>query len=129
MTTEDDWGTTDYSNIIIEQKRLTERKLVEESDNKIANELFQERERERLPSITNTFMNANTTTHNNNNVKPIKKEHTPIHFPKPIRPNLELFVKLQKETSKKHDDTFGDYVFDKYEDNYIDLEDRVKPNK
>jgi hypothetical protein len=126
MTTEDNWETADYSNIILEQKRLTERKLVEESDNNIANELFQDR----LPSITNTIILNNNDIYNNNNVKPVKKEHH-IHFPKPIRPrpNLDLLVKLQKENKKQHADKFGDYVFDKYEDNYIDLEDKVNPNK
>ena len=121
---DDNWETMDYSNVITEQKRLLERKLVEESDNNIANELFQSERR--LPKITNTFIHSKNTPQ-----PPVDKKEYTLCFPKPTRPrpDLHLLVKHQKETNKKHADKFGDYKFDEREDNFIDLEDKLQTHK
>lgn len=119
---DDNWETMDYSSVITEQKRILERKLVEESDNNIANELFQS---ERLPIITNISI-PNTPIFIR---KPVVKKDFVLRLPTPTKPDLHLLVKKHKDIHKKHADKFGDYEFDEYEHKYIDLEDKLQTDK
>lgn len=123
----DDWDCDNYIIPVLnvqnkeQLKRLEERKLVEESDNALMNELFdntntKNETHEIREEITHdTIKNINTEKINN------KKEKTVSNQQENELKQKEFSQKLKnkKEAIKKHSDTFGEFIYDEY-DFYVD---------
>jgi hypothetical protein len=124
----DDWDCDNYIIPVLnvqnkeQLKRLEERKLVEESDNSLMNDLFDNTNTKN--EITNkityeitddTIKNINTEKINN------KKEKTVSNQQENELKQKEFSQKLKnkKEAVKKHSDTFGEFIYDEY-DYYVD---------
>ena len=119
----DDWDCDNYIIPVLnvqnkeQLKRLEERKLVEESDNALMNDLFDN---------TNTKNEKNVVTHEpikNINTEKInnKKEKIVSNQQENELKQKEFSQKLKnkKEAIKKHSDTFGEFIYDEY-DFYVD---------
>jgi hypothetical protein len=102
-------------------KKLEERKLVEESDNVLTKELFEDKS---LKQVINVNINVNTNANANAN------QNKEIYLKNKITKQKENEIK-QKETSKKNKETklqkenevelFGeaeDYYYEDYEEKY-----------
>jgi hypothetical protein len=120
----DDWDCDNYIIPVLnvqnkeQLKRLEERKLVEESDNSLMNELFDNTNTKNdiTHDITHeTIKNINTEKMNN------KKEKTVSNQQENELKQKEFSQKLKnkKEAIKKHSDTFGEFIYDEY-DFYVD---------
>ena len=124
----DDWEDFEIENIVIpilhvpnkEQiKRLEERKLIEESDNVLMNELFDNNGNTKSNS-SNTEIDEIIKNINTEKIKN-KKEKTVSNQQKNELKQKEFSQKLKnkKEAVKKHSDTFGEFIYDEY-DYYVD---------
>jgi hypothetical protein len=119
----DDWNDWDCDNyevtvLNIEQsKRIEERKLVEESDNKIANELFGFETNE-----TNETNEKQNSIANNNKFKPIREKRNDISHQKEnelkqieiSKKNKEIKIKQEKQIElygKAEDDEDDEYHY------------------
>jgi hypothetical protein len=121
----DDWDCDNYIIPILnvqnkeQLKLLEERKLVEESDNALMDELFDNKNTtNKTPEITqNTIKNININTEKikNKKEKPDSKQAENELKQKEFSQNL----KNKKEAAKKHSDTFGEFIHDEY-DYYVD---------
>jgi len=120
----DDWDCDNYIIPVLhvhnkEQiKRLEERKLVEESDNALMNELFDNTNAKSNRSHKETseiIQNINTEKIKNKKENPVSKQQENELKQK----NLSQKLKNKKEAEKKHSDTFGEFIHDKYDD-YVD---------
>ena len=119
----DDWDCDNYIIPVLnvqnkeQLKRLAERKLVEESDNSLMNDLFDNTNtKNETHDITKeTIKNINTEKINN------KKEKTVSNQQENELKQKEFSQKLKnkKEAIKKHSDTFGEFIYDEY-DFYVD---------
>lgn len=123
----DDWDCDNYIIPVLnvqnkeQLKRLEERKLVEESDNALMNELFDNTNTKnethyiRHELTHDTIKNINTEKINN------KKEKTVSNQQENELKQKEFSQKLKnkKEAIKKHSDTFGEFIYDEY-DYYVD---------
>ncbi len=120
----DDWNCDNYIIPVlnvenIEQlKRLEERKLVEESDNALMNELF-----DNTNTKNETYETIKNIKNININIEKIKnkKEKTVSNQQENELKQKEFSQKLKnkKEAMKKHSDTFGEFIYDEY-DFYVD---------
>jgi hypothetical protein len=119
----DDWELDthelQYANIIYtdeQKKQLHERKLVEEADNILTKELFD-----------NNTGNDNTICNNGNDVNTICNKSTKNNFSKKIKnelkqKDLSKKIKEQINENNKHIETYGE---SQYSDNeYLDYEDK-----
>jgi hypothetical protein len=123
----DDWEDLEIENIVIpflhvpnkEQiKRLEERKLIEESDNGLMNELFDNN----CNTKSNSSNKETAEIIKNINTEKIKnkKEKTVSNQQENELKQKEFSQKLKnkKEAEKKHSDTFGEFIhheYDKYD--------------
>ena len=102
-------------------KQMEERKLVEESDNVLTKELFEDKS---AKQVNNAIANVNTNTNTNTS------QNKEIYLKNKITKQKENEIK-QKETAKKNKETklqkenevelFGeaeDYYYEDYEDKY-----------
>jgi len=125
----DDWEDLEIENIVIpdlhvpnkEQiKRLEERKLIEESDNTLINELFDNKGN--TESNINNVNNINDNKEINEKIK--KKKKNPVSNQQENELKQKEFsqkLKQKKEAEKKHSDTFGEFIhheYDKYDDKF-----------
>jgi hypothetical protein len=121
----DDWDCDNYIIPVLnvqnkeQLKRLEEQKLVEESDNALMNELFDNTTAKKETNDTHdtheTIKNINREKINN------KKEKTVSNQQENELKQKEFSQKLKnkKEAVKKHSDTFGEFIYDEY-DYYVD---------
>ena len=118
----DDWDCDNYIIPVLnvqnkeQLKRLEEQKLVEESDNALMNELFDNTTAKKETHETHeTIKNINRKKINN------KKEKTVSNQQENELKQKEFSQKLKnkKEAVKKHSDTFGEFIYDEY-DYYVD---------
>ena len=122
----DDWNDWDCDNyevtvLNIEQsKRIEERKLVEESDNKIANELFGF-ETNKTNETNETYEKQNSIA-NNNKFKPIREKRDDTSHQKEnelkqtelSKKNREIKIKQEKQIElygKAEDDEDDEYHY------------------
>jgi 2,3-bisphosphoglycerate-independent phosphoglycerate mutase len=121
MNEEEDWekiDVVDFSHFRFskeEERKLAERKLVEEDDNQLTNDLFQ--------PITN-----NQPIINNQRIVSIKTETTRPTRPKKPAPFIKNSVnanatirsnaKERKEIIKRRKEIFGEAELDEYEERY-----------
>lgn len=116
----EDWENDDYEVPILQTeeqlKRLEERKLVEESDNALANELFQNEE---------DLVAKDKTIHELNKTEPVKKGKPEKNSKQKENEEKQKAAskKLKEEKAKreKERELFGDAYYD---DEYADYEDR-----
>lgn len=108
----DDWENIDENDFVIslsEKKKLEERKMQEDADHDLTNELF--------------------SNNNNNNVqtKQIIEPVKVVETIKPIKPLRIHSIKQQPKKEKRitKDDVFGSCELDKYEDKYCEMEDNI----
>jgi hypothetical protein len=127
----DDWDCDNYIIPILnvqnkeQLKQLEERKLVEESDNALMNELFDntnaksnrsnKETSEIIQNINNKETNETNETKKNKKENPVSKQQENELKQK----NLSEKRKNKKEAEKKHSDTFGEFIYDEY-DYYVD---------
>ncbi len=102
-------------------KQMEERKLVEESDNILTKELFEDKSLKQV--ITNTNTNTNTNTTQNKEIylknKITKQKENEIKQKEIAKKNKE--VKLQKENEVE---LFGEAEAKDYYEDYEDYEDK-----
>lgn len=114
MNEEEDWETIDvpdFSHFRIskdEERKLAERKLIEEDDNQLTNELFQ--------PITNNqrIVSIKTETTRPRPKKPIPFIKNNVNANATIRSN----AKERKEIIKRRKEIFGESEIDEYEERY-----------
>ena len=115
----DDWDCDNYIIPVLnvqnkeQLKRLEERKLVEESDNALMNELFDNTNAKK--ETQETIKNINTEKIKNKKEKSISNQQENELKQKEFSQKL----KNKKEAVKKHSDTFGEFIYDEY-DFYVD---------
>ena len=118
----EDWENENYSIPILNSeqlKRLEERKLVEESDNKIAKQLFgHEDEEEEEEDIS--LQNQTQTLNNDKLLKPIRNKRSVINKQKENEEKMkEKSKKIKEEKEKKQNEKelFGEAEdYDEYDE-------------
>jgi hypothetical protein len=111
----EDWEEWDCDNYVIpvlnvpnkeQLKRLEERKLVEEADNALVDELF---DNKKTPEIKQNIIK--------NNIEKPKKEKKISNQKENELKQKEFSQKLKKrkEDERKHSETFGDIIYDEYD--------------
>lgn len=108
----DDWENIDENDFVIslsEKKKLEERKMQEDADHDLTNDLFS--------NDNNNNKNININT-NKKIIEPVK-----VETKKTIKPPIKPQPKKEKRITK--DDVFGSYELDKYEDEYCEMEDNI----
>ena len=109
----DDWENIDENDFVIslsEKKKLEERKMQEDADNDLTNELFSNHIE---TNKNNTFKQI---------IEPVKVVVEPSKLPRQIHTNKPQ-PKKEKRITK--DDVFGSCELDKYEDKYCEMEDNI----
>ncbi len=116
----EDWEDWDCDNYVVpvlnvqneeQLKRLKERKLVEEADNALIDELFDNKNK--IPETQQNTIN---------NIEKQKTTHNKISKQKENELKQKEFsqkLKKKKEEERKHLETFGDVIYDEYDD-YVD---------
>ena len=102
-------------------KQMEERKLVEESDNVLTKELFEDKSVKpvtitSVTANTNTNANANTNTNTNTKNKITKQKENEIKQKETSKKNKE--TKLQKENEVELFGEAEDYYYEDYEEKY-----------
>jgi hypothetical protein len=127
----DDWDCDNYIIPVLnvpnkeQLKQLEERKLVEESDNALMNELFDNTNAKSNRSNKETselIQNINNKETNETNETKKNKKENPVSKQQENESNQKAFsqkLKNKKEAEKKHSDTFGEFIYDEY-DYYVD---------
>jgi hypothetical protein len=114
-SSDDDWeyATVNIVNII-EQKKLMERKLVEESDAELSKDLFEDN----INTISkiNAINGVNTINMNN------KKRTTPIIKTNTNIDNKDQLMKQKRQRYKELADKYGESELDNYDEFSIDME-------
>jgi len=97
-------------------KQLEERKLVEEADNTLINEIFDNKSNSNSNSNSN-IINSNNKgkTENTKNKPKISKQKENELKQK----ELSIKLKQKKEQEKNHAELYGEYIYDEY-DKYDD---------
>jgi hypothetical protein len=117
----EDWENDDYEVPILQTeeqlKRLEERKLVEESDNLLANELFQNEDlvaKDKIIHAVSQPLHIKKSKHEKNN-KQKQQENE--------KKQKELSKKIKEDKAKKikEQELFGEVYYD---DNYTEYEDK-----
>ena len=102
----EDWENENYSIPILNSeqlKRLEERKLVEESDNKIAKQLFGHEDEEEEEDIS--LQNQTQTLNNDKLLKPIRNKRSVINKQKENEEKMkEKSKKIKEEKEKKQNE-------------------------
>ena len=124
----EDWDNEDYVIPVLnvhnkdEQKRMEERKLVEESENILINDLFTSKND---INISNSNSNSNDSNINNIETKGMKNIKPKISKKKENELKQKEFsekLRKKKEENKKYAEMFGEYTYDdeysQYEENY-----------
>jgi hypothetical protein len=111
----DDWENIDENDFVIslsEKKKLEERKMQEDADHDLTNELF------------SNHIETNKNNTNKQPIEPVKVVETnkPPKLPRQIHTNKPQ-PKKEKRITK--DDVFGSCELDKYEDKYCEMEDNI----
>ena len=124
----DDWENWENEDLIIQSltlnkerlKKLEERKLVEESDNKLTNDLFSNEE-----DLINEDINYDKkpTAPNENKEKKKKKNVNNYNLNQEKQKNLSKIIKHQKAIKQREKDLFGEAEYDEY-DKYIEYEEQ-----
>jgi hypothetical protein len=128
----EDWENEDYEVPVLQTveqlKRLEEQKLVEESDNALARDLFGNKEEEdlvydELKCLDHTFKNANNTQKVQLPTKKYKPEKTLNKQKENEQKQKEISKKIKEEKAKreKEKELFGDV---NYDDEYAEYEDK-----
>jgi exonuclease I len=117
----EDWENENYSIPILNSeqlKRLEERKLVEESDNKIAKQLFGHDDEEEEEDIS--LQNQTQTLNNDKLLKPIRNKRSFINKQKENEEKMkEKSKKIKEEKEKKQNEKelFGEAEdYDEYDE-------------
>ena len=117
----EDWENENYSIPILNSeqlKRLEERKLVEESDNKIAKQLFGHEDEEEEEDIS--LQNQTQTLNNDKLLKPIRNKRSVINKQKENEEKMkEKSKKIKEEKEKKQNEKelFGEAEdYDEYDE-------------
>jgi hypothetical protein len=110
----DDWENIDENEIVIslsEKKKLEERKMQEDADHDLTNELFSNNNK------NNTFKQT---------INPVKV--VVVETNKPSKPPRQIHTNKPQPKKEKRitkDDVFGSCELDKYEDEYCEMEDNI----
>lgn len=117
----EDWENENYSIPILNSeqlKRLEERKLVEESDNKIAKQLFGHEDEDEEEDIS--LQNQTQTLNNDKLLKPIRNKRSVINKQKENEEKMkEKSKKIKEEKEKKQNEKelFGEAEdYDEYDE-------------
>ncbi len=113
----EDWEDWDCDNYVIpvlnvpnkeQLKRLEERKLVEEADNALIDELFDNKNK--ISEMKQNIIK--------NNIEKPKREKKISNQKENELKQKEFSQKLKKkkEEERKHSETFGDIIYDEYDD-------------
>jgi exonuclease I len=110
----EDWENENYSIPILNSeqlKRLEERKLVEESDNKIASQLFGHDEQEEYEEDEEEDLSLQNQTLNNDKIlKPIRNKRNFVNKQKENEEKMKeksKKIKEEKEKKQKEKELFG----------------------
>lgn len=108
---EEDWETVELPDFIkiLEEKRIAERKLIEEDDNRITNDLFK-------PIVDTSIIKETIKGPETINIKRPKK---PTPFIKHgAAATANALTKARKEIIKRRIEIFGEAETDEYEERY-----------
>jgi hypothetical protein len=119
----EDWENENYSIPILNSeqlKRLEERKLVEESDNKIASQLFGHDEQEEYEEDEEEDLSLQNQTLNNDKIlKPIRNKRNFVNKQKENEEKMKeksKKIKEEKEKKQKEKELFGQVEeYDEYD--------------
>ena len=99
-----------------ELKRLEERKLIEESDNALTNDLFTSNSSNNSSNNSNNsnnIININNSINNSTDTKNIKKKFISKKKENELKQKeFSEKLKKKKEDDKRHAETFGEYSYD-----------------
>lgn len=113
MQEEEDWESIEIPDFvkILEERKLAERKLVEEDDNRLTNDLFNPIEKMPIKESKQTVKTQQT----------VKRPKKPTPFIKNDATTVNS--KILKERNKRRKEIFGEAELDEYEEQYGHLND------
>lgn len=121
---DDDWETNDVPDLLVslqnkedELKKLAERRMVEDADLELSEDLFSENKK----SVLNDFPKEQLTKEKEKEKKPSFKNKKNIELQDKQKEKAQQ-KRLKKQQAQQHKELYGDAELDEYDELYGDIE-------